>query len=346
MLSIRSLLTALRAADSLYRMERIARVFLVLLIVGVFMVSCASRQESPEDRLALIYPDDRPFPESRFTAISGLSIHYRVWQPDSEPVGKILLLHGLGGSTYSFDRLVPLLVADGYAVAAIDLPGFGYSDPALKFEHTAQNRLGLVWPLIDRLDTDDNQFNPLSRWYVVGHQMGGEFAVWMAGDRPGRVAGVVLIATVLGENRPGGRMAWFPPVRWALRAWLNNSLYTPDGVRELLEDAYGQPPTGEAVDGYLAPLVRDDAQKALINFAKTVGPEIPDLTAVEVPVLFVWGSEDTWRSIEDGRLQADEMPGGRFEIIEGAGHVPTDTHAVEFSGLLTGWIAAVASSRP
>ena len=329
-------------------MERIARALLVLLgllIVGTVMVSCATRQEAPEDRLALIYPEERPFPESRFTSISGLSIHYRVWQPDGEPVGKILLLHGLGGSTYSFDRLVPLLVADGYAVAAIDLPGFGYSDPALKFEHTAQNRLGLVWTLIDRLDTDDNQFNPLSRWYVVGHQMGGEFAVWMAGDRPGRVAGVVLIATVLGQNRPGGRMAWFPPVRWALRAWLNNSLYTPDGVRELLEDAYGRPPTEEAVDGYLAPLVRDDAQKALINFAKTVGPEIPDLAAVDAPVLFVWGSEDSWRSMEDGQLQADGKPGSRFEIIEGAGHVPTDTHAEQFSRILTRWIAAVASSQ-
>jgi len=90
-------------------MERITRVLLVLLIVGTVMVSCASQQESPEDRLALIYPEERPFPESRFTTISGLSIHYRVWQPDGEPVGKILLLHGLGGSTYSFNLIVPFL---------------------------------------------------------------------------------------------------------------------------------------------------------------------------------------------------------------------------------------------
>jgi len=215
----------------------------------------------------------------------------------------------------------------------------------LKFEHTAPNRLGLIWPLIDRLDTDDNQFNPLARWYIVGHQMGGEFALWMATDRPGRVAGLVLIATILGENRPGGRMAWFPPVRWGLRAWLKNSLYTVDGVRELLEDAYGQPPTGEAVDGYLAPLVRGDAQKALVNFAKTVGPELPDLAVVDAPVLFVWGSEDSWRSIEDGQLQADGQPGSQFEIIEGAGHVPTDTHAEQLSRLITRWIASVAPAR-
>ncbi|MBU8913605.1 MAG: hypothetical protein KOO61_06235, partial [Spirochaetales bacterium] len=68
-------------------MERIARALLVLLIVGAAMVSCATQQESPESRLALIYPEERPFPESRFTSISGLSIHFRVWQPDGEPIG-------------------------------------------------------------------------------------------------------------------------------------------------------------------------------------------------------------------------------------------------------------------
>ena len=150
-------LTTPEALDSLRVMERIAQALLLSLIAGAVVAACASQQESPQDRLGLIYPEERPFAESRFTTIAELSMHYRVWQPEGVPIGKILLLHGLGGSTYSFDHIVPLLVAEGYAIAAIDLPGFGYSDPALKLEHTPQNRLGLVWTLIDRLDTDDNQ---------------------------------------------------------------------------------------------------------------------------------------------------------------------------------------------
>ena len=322
-------------------MDRIRRGLLVLLVFGTVLTSCVTQQEQeipPEERLPLIYPADRPFPESRFTSISGMSIHYRVWAPENEPRGKVLLLHGIGGSTYSFDRMAPILTEDGFAVVAIDLPGFGFSDPATKFDHTAENRLGLIWPLIDRLDTDDNQFNPLDRWHVIGHQMGGEFAVWMAQDRPGRIATLTLIATVIGQNRPGGRMAWFPPVRWVLRAWLTNSLYTADGVRELLEDAYNQPPTEEAVDGYLAPLVRDDAEKALVNFGKTIGPEVPDLAAVQIPVLFVWGSEDSWRSLEDGQLQAEQHPGTRIEVIEGAGHVPMDTHPRQLASIFSRWV--------
>jgi len=317
----------------------------LLIILAVLLVSCATQQESPEERLALIYPEDRPFPESRFVDIAGLTIHYRTWAPDSEPVGKVLLLHGIGGSTFSFNELAPLLASKGYAVVALDLPGFGFSDPALDFEHTAANRLGIVWTLIDRLDTDDNQFNPLDRWYVIGHQMGGEFAAWMATDRPGRIAGLSLIATVIGDNRPGGRVAWFPPVRWALRAWLRNSLYTPEGVRELLEDAYGRAPTEQAVDGYLAPLVRDGARRALSNFARTVGREVPVISDITVPVLCIWGDQDTWRSLDDAMEQWQSFPQVQFKIIEGAGHVPMDTHPQQVADLFTTWAAAVGEAE-
>jgi len=322
-------------------MRQIARVGLVALLLTMLLVSCVSLSSASEDRLSLIYPEVRPFPESRFTTIFGLTIHYRTWEAEGDQIGKILLIHGIGGSTYSFERLVPYLRQAGYAVAAIDMPGFGFSDPATKFEHTARNRLELVWTLIDRLDTDQNQFNPLQRWYIIGHDMGGEFAVWMANERPGRIAGLVLISTVIGDNRPGGRMTWFPPVRWALRSWYNNSLFTEDGVRELLEDAYGEPPTQDEVDGYLAPLLRPDAAKALVNYARTVGNDVPDLSALTVPVLYLFGSDDTWKSIDDARLQAEQVPESRFEVIQGGGHVPMDTQPSLVSAFVTLWIQSL-----
>ena len=286
----------------------------------------------------MLYPAERPFPESRFATIGDIQIHYRTWQPPNTPRAKLLLLHGIGGSTYSFDRVVPLLLDAGYAIVAVDLPGFGYSDTALKFEHTPENRLALIWTLIDRLDTDQNQFNPVERWFVIGHQMGGELALWMATDRPGRIAGLVLVSAVVGSNRPGGRMAPFPPVRWGLRSWLANSLYTEAGVQELLEDAYGQPPTQEAIDGYLAPLLRPDADKALVRYARTVGPEIPPLSSVSVPVLAIWGNQDTWRSLEEGREQTAQIPDATIEVIEGSGHVPMDTDSERFVSLVDMWI--------
>jgi pimeloyl-ACP methyl ester carboxylesterase len=276
--------------------------------------------------------------------VSGLRIHYRSWAPEGEPVGKVLLLHGIGGSTYSFNQVAPELVEAGFAVLALDLPGFGYSDPALRFEHTAANRLAVIWTLIDRLDTDDNEFNPLRRWLIVGHQMGGEFGAWMAIDRPGRVAGLVMISTVLGDNRPAGRLAGFPPVRWAFRSWMTTTLFTVDGVRELLEDAYAQAPTEDDVDAYLAPVLRPDADRAIINYTKTVGNESPDPARIQAPVLLVWGSEDSWRSLEEGTVQAEQIPNAELRIIDGAGHVPMDTHPQELARIVIPWIESVVSS--
>jgi pimeloyl-ACP methyl ester carboxylesterase len=318
-------------------MRRTASLAAVAIIL---LISCVTPTETPEDRLSVLYPEDRPFPESRFATVGDLQIHYRAWEPPNTPRAKILLLHGIGSSTFSFEQVVPGLVDAGYAVVAVDLPGFGYSDTALKFEHTPENRLAIIWTLIDRLDTDQNQFNPVDQWFVIGHEMGGELALWMAADRPGRIAGLVLVSTVAGSNRPGGRMAALPPVRWGLRSWLANSLYTADGVRELLEDAYGQPPTQEEVNGYLAPLLRKDMDKALVRYARTVGTEIPPLNEITAPVLAVWGDRDTWRSIDEGREQLAELQDATMEIIEGAGHVPMDTHPARFVEIVDRWITA------
>jgi len=44
---------------------------------------------------------DRPFPESRTALIEGVLIHYRSFDAVGEEQGKILLVHGMGGSTFS-----------------------------------------------------------------------------------------------------------------------------------------------------------------------------------------------------------------------------------------------------
>lgn len=320
-------------------MRRIAPPLIAALIITLF--SCATEPEVPQQNPAELYPPDRPFPESRFATVGTVRVHYRLWQPDEEPKAKLLLLHGLGASTYSFDAVVSGLIAEGYAVAAVDMPGFGFSDPALKFEHTPENRLALMWTLVDRLDTDQNQFNPVARWYIVGHQMGGEFACWMALDRPGRVAGLVLVSTVLGTNRPAGKMAWFPPVLWGFRSWLTNTLFTREGVQELLEKAYGRPPSPDAVNGCLAPLLRDDAERALVRYVRTAGPQVPPFDAITRPVLHIWGSEDSWRSLEEAREQVGERENVTFRIIEGAGHIPMDTHPEQFTTAVDSWITGL-----
>lgn len=312
----------------------------LLLLVTVVLLSCATTGPRPAERLASIYPAERPFPDSRFATFGGVTVHYRVWEPTNETRGKIVFLHAAGGSTVSFRQIGPLLAESGFAVVAADLPAFGFSDLALELDHTPTIRAGLVWSLADRLDTEENAFAPAGRWIVAGHGMGGQVALQMAIERPARASGVVLVASdVVGEANPG-RGTWFPPVRWALRSWLENSLYTIDGVAELLSEAYGRPATDQEIDLYAAPLLRPDMPRAYVRYARTAGRTTFDLESIQTPALVIWGERDETEDPELAGAAAERLPRGASVIIPGAAHLPMETHTAATADAIIAWSEA------
>ncbi|MFW5742924.1 MAG: alpha/beta fold hydrolase [Spirochaetota bacterium] len=300
--------------------------------------ACATPEPAPQESLLARYPVERPFAESRFSTFGGLTLHYRTWTPAGEPAAKILLLHAEGASTVTYRLLAPRLAEAGYAVVAIDLPGFGFSDTALEFEHTLANRTGVLWSLIDRLDTEPNEFPPADAWVIGGHGMGGQVATGMALERPARTAGLVLFATEVVGTQRARRGFWFPPVRWAWRAWLENSLYTPDGVDELLSSAYGRPATDEEVGLYAAPLVRPEMPNAYVRYARTAGEIDLSLDDLGAPALLIWGELDDWIDTETAAATAQAVPASTLEVVPNAHHLPMETHAAATSEAMVRWI--------
>ena len=57
----------------------------------------------------------------------GIELYARSWAPEGQPKAVIALLHGLGDHSGRYPRLVELLPAAGYAVAAYDMRGHGRS---------------------------------------------------------------------------------------------------------------------------------------------------------------------------------------------------------------------------
>lgn len=311
----------------------------IALAIVTLVCGCVTPPPTPEAPLLSLYPPERPFLESRFATLGGIALHYRAWTPEAPPRGKILLLHAAGASTVSFRTLGPLLAEAGFAVLAVDLPGFGFSDQALEFDHNLMNRSGLLWSLADRLDTEPNEFPPAERWIVAGHGMGGHVAVSMALERPARTERLLLFATeVLGTQR-AGRGFWFPPVRWAWRSWLRNSLYTREGVAELLGEALGRPATEEETALYAAPLAREQMPDAYVNYARTAGEMTLDLGSIGSPTLLVWGEADGWVGVETGEATAAAIPESRLLVVPGAAHLPMETHAEEVAAAIIGWTA-------
>ena len=155
-------------------------------------------------------------PTDRAVAGDGVRLHARDWG-GSGPV--VLLLHGLASNARIWDGVATRLAGAGLRVVALDLRGHGASDqPGSGYDFASVGRdlaaalggLGLERPVL------------------VGHSWGANVALQFAADRPGTVAGLVLVDGALlgvaewaGTTREAARRRLAPP-RFAvpLADWL------------------------------------------------------------------------------------------------------------------------------
>jgi pimeloyl-ACP methyl ester carboxylesterase len=108
-------------------------------------------------------------------------VHYRLAGPDGGP--PVVLLHQSPSSSMQFERVYPLLIADGWRVVGIDTPGFGMSDAPPRLPGIA-DYAAAVPPVMDALGIDAAA--------VVGHHTGAQTAVHLAVADPARVQAVVV----------------------------------------------------------------------------------------------------------------------------------------------------------
>src|SRR3954464_12477084 len=130
-----------------------------------------------------------PWPARRAT-VGGKMLHVRdtpATRPDAEPA---VYVHGLGGSAQNFTDVAGLL-ADRFDARAIDLPGFGYSDPSRSYSIAA-----FAGTLIDYLEhpIEHEGRGPV---HLVGHSLRGSTAVRVAALRPDLVRTLPLISPAM-----------------------------------------------------------------------------------------------------------------------------------------------------
>lgn len=100
------------------------------------------------------------------------------------PGEALLLLHGLGGSARSFAPVMAALEEGGYRPIAVNMPGYGGSDP---LDQAYPTPAGLANHL--RLVMDEIA---LQRADILGHSLGGVLAASLASFHPERVGRMVL----------------------------------------------------------------------------------------------------------------------------------------------------------
>ena len=166
----------------------------LLLLLGVFLVSCSGPNTQPESNL-------KRSPElldDRIIADDAYVLPLRKYWPTDPPTTIVIALHGFNDYSNAFDGLCRYLVIRKVACVAYDQRGFGATE------------LKGVWPKPGRLQHD------LQTVVALFHQAYPETNLYIAGESMG--ASVILTAladqtTTLNEQVRGAIL--FAPAVWA-----------------------------------------------------------------------------------------------------------------------------------
>ncbi len=297
----------------LRRFLRIAGISVAVLLAALCVVPYLIPLPGP----APVAAESLAPPGGRFLTIAGTRTFLVEEGPRDGPA--VVLVHGFGGSTFSWRKNVTPLAEAGFHVVALDLPGFGLSDKRWDADYTHPAAADFVVAAMRELG--------IRRATLVGHSLGGNVVALLAERHPEAVEKIVFVAPVLFEGKAPGAGRWilrFPParrwarivVRWRLK---------PPGSGRTLRGAFGDPSlvTRDVIEGYAAPRRLPDWDLALLGMARDMSKNAlaRPLAEIRVPVLIVWGDRDAWVPLSRGGRLRQELPGAGWFVVPGAGHL-------------------------
>jgi pimeloyl-ACP methyl ester carboxylesterase len=304
--------------------RRILTAFVVavfVLVAGPYLVPLPAQPDLAAEAIAP--------PAGRFITVDGFQGYVEEAGPATGEA--VILIHGLGGSTFTWRLTLPALAAAGYRAVALDLKGFGLSAKHYKADYSHGAQAAFIAGVMDELD--------IPAAALVGHSMGGNVVAHFALRYPERVAKLVLVdaaAALDGEDsrfRLLGGLVRIPPVRRAARIAMRLTL-TADRVTSILTSAYHSPGavTPEVAAGYLAPQRVKDWDLALLGILRDSHRQaLPGaLGDIAAPTLIIWGEDDTWVPLAHGRRLQAALGGAELAVIPEAGHLPMEERPAEF----------------
>lgn len=241
------------------------------------------------------------------TTADGLEISYRdSGGPDAVPV---LLVHGMGGDSRTWDRFARTLAQGGRRVIAVDLRGHGRSAhaPSYLFDEFGDDLLALCEHLA------------LGEVDVVGHSLGGHCASLLAQSRPGLVRRLVLEETPL-PLRPGETLG---P--------MSGRLPTPVELWHATTSLVRHPRAALAFD-------RSMTRSALAQFHRPNPAWWDRLPRIAAPTLVVCGGPSGMVHPERLAAAAEAIPNCRVVTIE-VGHSVHRDRPNQFEAVVAAFLA-------
>jgi pimeloyl-ACP methyl ester carboxylesterase len=211
----------------------------------------------------------------------------------------IVVLHGWGAH---IEAVAPILAAlEGACdLIALDLPGFGESDPPPAAWGVADYAF-FVAAFLDELG--------VSRAHFVGHSHGGRVSIFLAAEQPERVERLLLVDSA--GIRPK-------------RTWRYRRAVAVAKLGKVVA-AIGGPPGKRLQERMRARVASRDyleASEAMRGtFRKVIAEDLTErLPRVKAPTLLVWGELDDDTPLWMGRRMEELIPDAGLVVLDGAGH--------------------------
>lgn len=129
-----------------------------------------------------------------FKSADGLELYYQSWHPQGSARAVLVIVHGHGGHSGIFSRLVQYLVDRGYIIYSYDLRGHGRSPGQRGYINSWTEYRTDLTAFLELVRTKQPDL-PL---FLVGQSMGGVIASDYALRESARLQGLILISPALG----------------------------------------------------------------------------------------------------------------------------------------------------
>jgi pimeloyl-ACP methyl ester carboxylesterase len=268
--------------------------------------------------LAPLGPEQAPWPGRTVTA-GGVSLHVR--ETPGDPGTEAVYVHGLAGSATNWTDLAGLLGTRATGLA-VDLPGFGLSEPTAARDFTPDGMAGRGRPV-----------------HLVGNSLGGLICMTVAARRPELVRTLTLVSPAMPDLRPDPRrlsdprmaLAMVPVLgRGARRALAAEPLRAR--AERIVKVCFADPQRGS--ERRLEELIAEHEYRATLPWAaEATDGATRGLLAVwagrgawqrasrvRVPSLVVWGGADRVVTPRLARRTASALGAGLL-VLPGTGHV-------------------------
>jgi len=252
----------------------------------------------------------------------------------------LVLIHGIGLSWRGWKPMLPLL-EDRFDVLAVDMPGFGHSEPLPPgVDSTPEALADAVEDEMGRAGFD--------RAHIAGNSLGGWVELELA--RRGRAETVPAISPAglqHARERDWG-VAILRGIRWiAQRSPPPPFLFQSPVGRVLV----GGPAFARAWK--MSPeLLAEESELWASNpgfdatLPHTFHAQPRGLTTLDVPVLILWGTLDIILLPRQGRRFERLIPGAELRYMRGIGHVPMSDAPEELAEAITEFALARTSESP